>query len=88
MLLPNILPADGDTVIRIANPHDPNEFFALEARKNTTLGNSLFPAPLGLLVWHVDRKVYSGNDLETRTRYEHYTYVVVQKEGLFELETG
>jgi hypothetical protein len=88
MLLPNILPADGDTVIRIANPHDPNEFFALEARKNTTLGNSLFPAPLGLLVWHVDRKVYSGNDLETRTRYEHYTYAVVQKDGLFELETG
>ena len=83
-----ILPADGDTVIKISNPHDPNEFFALEARKNTTLGNSLFPAPLGLLLWHADKKGSSGNDLENRTRYEHYTYSIEQKDGLFELETA
>ncbi|MFT7588566.1 MAG: M6 family metalloprotease-like protein [Limisphaerales bacterium] len=82
------LQADGDTVIAIRNIHDPNEFFSLEVRKNSTLGNSLFPAPLGLLIWHSDLKVNTSNTLEDATRYAHYKHSVIQKDGLFELENG
>lgn len=82
------LRADGDSVVIIKNIHDPNEYFALEVRKNSTPGNSLFPVPIGLLIWHVDKKVYSSDDLEDRTRYAHYQYSIVQKDGLFELEKG
>ncbi len=80
------LPADGDTIVIIKNIHDPHEFFALEVRKNSTLGNSLFPSPLGLLIWHSDLKVHTGNNLEDGTRYAHYKHSIIQKDGLLELE--
>ncbi|MFT5386404.1 MAG: M6 family metalloprotease-like protein [Saprospiraceae bacterium] len=82
------LPADGDTIVVIKNIHDPKEFFALEIRKNSTLGNSLFPVPIGLLIWHSDLKVHTHNTLENATRYAHYKHSVVQKDGLFELENS
>lgn len=82
------LPADGDTIVVLKNIHDPNEFFAIEARKNSTLGNSLFPVPIGLLIWHSDLKVHSHNTLEDATRYAHYKHSIIQKDGLFELENS
>ncbi|HRI00599.1 MAG TPA: discoidin domain-containing protein [Saprospiraceae bacterium] len=82
------LPADGDTIVVVKNIHDPNEFFSLEVRKKTNPGNSLFPVPIGLLVWHTDLKVNTHNTLEQGTRYEHYKHSVVQKDGLRELENG
>ncbi len=82
------LPADGDTVVVIKNIHDPVEFFALEVRKNSTPGNSLFPAPVGLLIWHSDLKVHTHNTLEDRTRYAHYKHSIVQMDGLYELENS
>lgn len=82
------LPADGDTIVVIKNPHDPKEFFSLEVRKNSTLGNSLFPVPIGLLLWHSDLKVNTHNTLENATRYAHYKHSIIQKDGLFELENS
>ncbi|MEO7175500.1 MAG: discoidin domain-containing protein [Saprospiraceae bacterium] len=82
------LKADGDSVVIFKNIHDPNEFISIEARKNSTTGNSLFPVPLGLLIWHTDKKVHTGNSLEDRTQFAHYQNSIVQKDGLFELESG
>ncbi|MCG8701936.1 MAG: hypothetical protein MI922_28030, partial [Bacteroidales bacterium] len=80
------LRADGDSVVVLKNIHDPEEFFVLEVRKNTTPGNSLFPVPIGLMIWHTDGKVYSLNMMEDATRYAHYRHSIIQKDGLFELE--
>ena len=82
------LPADGDTIVVIKNVHDEREFFTLEARKQSTLGNSLFPAPLGLVIWHSDLKVHTGNDLENGTKYEHYKHSIIQSDGFYDLENG
>ncbi|MBK7342160.1 MAG: discoidin domain-containing protein [Saprospiraceae bacterium] len=79
-------PADGDSIVVIKNVHDPREFFTLEARKNSTPGNSLFPVPVGLLIWHSDLKVHTHNTLEDGTRYAHYKHSIVQMDGLYELE--
>jgi len=81
-----VLPADGDTIVVVKNFHDEREFFTLEARKQSTLGNSLFSAPLGLVIWHSDLKVHTGNNLENRTKYSHYRHSIEQRDGLFELE--
>ncbi|MCG8698258.1 MAG: discoidin domain-containing protein, partial [Bacteroidales bacterium] len=81
-----ILPADGDTIVVIKNVHDPEEFFTLEVRKNTTAGNTLFPVSIGLLIWHSDLKVSTRNTQENTTRYAHYAHSIIQKDGLFELE--
>ena len=80
------LRADGDSVFVFRNPHDPLEFFTIEARKESTLGNALFPASLGLLVWHSDSKVSTSNTLEDMTPMRHYKHSIEQADGLFELE--
>lgn len=80
------LRADGDSVVAFRNPYDPNEYFSIEARKNTTIGNSLFPANIGLLIWHTDNKVPTSNTLEDMTPTAHYRQSVEQADGLFELE--
>lgn len=81
------LEADGDDVLAIRNPHDPLEFFTIEARKKSTIGNSAFPANLGLLIWHSDGKARtSSNTLEDRTPAKHYTHSIEQADGLFQLE--
>ncbi len=80
------LNADGDSVVVLRNLHDTLEFFTLEARKKSTIGNSLFPANLGLLVWHSDSKVSTSNTLQDRTPMKHYAHSVEQADGLFELE--
>lgn len=82
------LRADGDSLVVIKNIHDEREFFSFEVRKNTSLGNSLFPVPLGLLIWHSDLKVHTGNNLEDATRYAHYKHSVIQKDGFLELENS
>ncbi len=80
------LKADGDSVVVFRNPHDPFEFFTIEARKQSTLGNALFPADLGLLLWHSDNKVNTSNTLENMTPSSHYLHSIEQADGLFELE--
>ncbi|MFT5820961.1 MAG: M6 family metalloprotease-like protein [Crocinitomix sp.] len=82
------LRADSDSVIAIRNPHDPLEYFTLEARNNSHIGNSLFPVPLGLLIWHTDSKVNSSNRQEDMTPLMHYRHSIEQADGLFELEGG
>lgn len=80
------LRADGDSVVAFRNPYDRNEYFSIEARKNSTIGNSLFPADLGLLIWHTDNKIPTSNTLSDMTLTEHYRQSVEQADGLFELE--
>lgn len=82
------LRADGDSVVVVRNLHDPLEFFSIEARKQSTIGNSLFPAPLALLLWHSDTKVSSSNTLENMTPLKHYRHSIEQADGLFELEAS
>lgn len=82
------LRADGDSVVIFRNPHDPFEYFTIEARKQSTHGNVLFPSDLGLLLWHSDNKVSTSNTLEMMTSMEHYMHSIVQADGLFELENN
>ena len=78
--------ADGDSVIVLRNIYDPYEFFTIEARKKSTVGNSLFPADLGLLIWHTDGKVNTSNRLSNMTTLWHYMNSIEEADGLFELE--
>ncbi len=80
------LRADGDSVIVFRNPYDPKEYFTIEARKNSTVGNSLFPADIGLLVWHTDSKVSTSNRLSDMTPLKHYRNAIEQADGLFQME--
>jgi M6 family metalloprotease-like protein len=80
------LRADSDSVIAIRNPHDPLEYFTIEARNNSHIGNSLFPVQLGLLIWHTDTKVNTSNRREEMTPLMHYRHSIEQADGLFELE--
>ena len=80
------LRADGDSVVVFRNPYDPEEYFTIEARRKSTIGNSLFPVDLGLLVWHTDSKVSTSNRLSNRTPLKHYRNSIEQADGLFELE--
>lgn len=83
-----ILPEDGEAVARYVNPSNPNEYFIIEACANSTPGNAAFPVERGLLIWHVDEDVTTGNNLENMTLEEHYAYSIEQADGLFELENG
>lgn len=80
------LKADGDSVVVLRNPYDPYEFFTIEARKKSTTGNSLFPAALGLVIWHTDSKVSTSNRLSDMTPLKHYRNSIEQADGRFELE--
>jgi hypothetical protein len=80
------LKADGDSIVTIRNPHDPFEFFTIEARKQSNIGNSRFPVELGLLIWHTDSKVFTSNTREEMTPLHHYKHSIEQADGLFELE--
>jgi M6 family metalloprotease-like protein len=82
------LRADSDSVLVLRNIHDSLEFFTVEARKQSTMGNSLFPAPLGLLIWHSDTKVNTSNTLEDMLPTSHYAHSIEQADGLFELEAS
>lgn len=81
-----VLEPDGNVVARYENPADPREYFLIEARKNSTIGNSAFPQHLGLLIWHVDENVTTANTLPQMTAEEHYYLSVEQADGLFEME--
>ena len=83
-----ILPEDGKAVARYTNPSDPNEYFIIEACKNSTLGNAAFPVERGLVIWHVDKNVTTRNTLENMTLAEHYEHSIEQADGLFDLENG
>jgi M6 family metalloprotease-like protein len=80
------LRADGDSVVVFRNPYDSGEYFTIEARKRSTIGNSLFPATLGLLIWHTDSKVFTSNRLSDMTPLKHYRNSIEQADGKFELE--
>jgi M6 family metalloprotease-like protein len=80
------LKADGDSVVVMRNPYDPYEYFTIEARKKSTMGNSLFPAALGLLIWHTDSKVFTSNRLSDMTPLKHYRNSIEQADGKFEME--
>lgn len=82
------LKADGDSVVVMRNPYDPYEYFTIEARKRSNTGNSLFPAALGLLIWHTDSKVFTSNRLSDMTPLKHYRNSIEQADGKFELETS
>ena len=80
------LKADGDSMVVLRNPYDPYEYFTIEARKKSNIGNSLFPAALGLLIWHTDSKVFTSNRLSDMTPLKHYRNSIEQPDGRFELE--
>jgi M6 family metalloprotease-like protein len=81
-----ILTPAGNAVARHDNPLDAREYFVIEARKKTTIGNSAFPVPVGLLIWHVDERVTTSNTLPQMTPDEHYLVSVEQADGRFDLE--
>ncbi len=81
-----ILPQDGNTMARFRNPFDPKEYFIIEARMQSTIGNAAFPVPRGLLIWHVDDNVTTSNIYPQMTFAEHYRVSVEQADGLFDLE--
>ena len=80
--------ADGNDVIVFRNPADDKEFYALEARKKSNVGNNSFPVDLGLLLWHTDLNVKTFNKEQAMTPEKHYKHAIVQADGLFELEKG
>lgn len=80
------LRADGDSVVVFRNPYGPEEYFSIEARKKTTVGNSRFPVDIGLLIWHTDNKVTTSNRLSDMTPLKHYRNSIEQADGLFQLE--
>ncbi len=82
------LKADGDQIVVYINPQDEKEYFTIEARAQSTLGNQDFPAPLGLLIWHSDDNVTTSNTQEFMTSSNHYRHAIEQADGLFELELG
>jgi M6 family metalloprotease-like protein len=81
-----VLTPDGKKIARYANPLDAREYFVIEARRKTTIGNSAFPAPAGLLIWHVDGRVTTANTLPQMTPAQHYLVSVEQADGRFDLE--
>ena len=81
----DLLP-DGNSIARYDNPLDAREYFVVEARQKTTIGNAAFPVPVGLLIWHVDERVTTGNTLPQMTPEEHYLISVEQADGRFDLE--
>ena len=83
---PVVLTQDGNTIARFRNPNDPLEYFVIEARMNTTIGNYSFPVPRGLLIWHVDEHVTTSNIYPQMTPTQHYRISVEQADGLFQLE--
>ncbi len=80
------LTQDGNTVARYVNPNDPKEYFLIEARMKSTLGNEMIPTDRGLLIWHVDNNVTTGNDKQDMTQAAHYEYSIEQADGKFDLE--
>lgn len=80
------LRADGDSVVVVRNIHDPNEYFTIECRKQSTPGNSLIPVDLGLMVWHSDLKVHTSNNEQDMAPFAHYRHSIEQPDGLFEIE--
>ncbi|WP_434036049.1 hypothetical protein [Formosa sp. 4Alg 33] len=80
------LKADGDAVAVYKNPLDGKEYFSIEARKQSTLGNEKFPVDLGLLLWHTDLNVKSSNKEQAMTPEKHYKHAIEQADGLYELE--
>jgi len=81
-----ILKEDGDVVARFKNPNNPDEYFVIEARNQSNIGNSSFPVPRGLIIWHVDNSIKSSNKIELREADSHYRVSVEQADGKFDLE--
>jgi M6 family metalloprotease-like protein len=81
-----VMTPDGKTIARYDNPLDNREYFVIEARRKTTIGNAAFPVPAGLLIWHVDERVTTSNTLPQMTPEEHYLVSVEQADGRFDLE--
>lgn len=81
-----VLTQDGNTVARFRNPIDTLDYFLIEARMKSTTGNLAFPVPRGLLIWHADDKVTTGNIYPQMTPAQHYRISVEQADGLFQLE--
>ncbi|MGY3053014.1 M6 family metalloprotease-like protein [Pedobacter sp. UYEF25] len=82
------LTEDGDVIARFTNPSNPKEYFLIEARNKSTLGNEMIPTDRGLLIWHVDENVKTTNDNESMTALAHYAHAIVQADGQFDLEHG
>ena len=80
------LRADGDSVVVYRNPHEAKELFTIEARTRRAVGNSLFHADLGLLIWHSDDRVATSNRLRDMTQGKHYRHSIEQADGLFQME--
>ncbi|TDG36228.1 hypothetical protein EZJ43_09500 [Pedobacter changchengzhani] len=83
-----VITEDGNTVFRCKNPSNPKEYYLIEARKKSTLGNEMIPAERGLLIWHVDDNVKTTNDKGDMTPALHYAHAIVQADGKFDLEHG
>lgn len=81
-----VLTQDGNTVARLYKATDSLEYFLIEARMKSTIGNYAFPRQRGLIIWHVDDNVTTYNTLPQMTPDSHYRVSIEQADGLFQLE--
>ena len=81
-----VLKPDGPRIVRYRNPLVSKEYFLIEARKRSTIGNSSFPVDKGLVIWHIDERVTTGNTKPQMTPAEHYMMSIEQADGRFDLE--
>ena len=81
-----VLTPDGLSAALYLNPQDSREYFVIEARRSSTIGNFAFPVPVGLLIWHVDERVTTGNTHPERTPANHYLMSIEQADGRYDLE--
>ena len=79
------LDTETSEVIAIEQPSRHSETFYLEERSANGRWTQDAPAS-GVLVWHVDSSVKSGNRVEDRSPDAHYLVSLVQADGRFDLE--
>lgn len=79
------LASTGNRGYRIVKPGDPKEFFLFENRSSGDKWAAGCPDQ-GILIWHVDEKVKTGNSHQGLTRDSHYLISLEQSDGRFDLE--
>lgn len=79
------LPSTGNIGVRIFKPGTTTEFFIFENRGTGDIwaGSS---RDRGILIWHVDESVSTGNQNQHMTPTLHYRVSVEQADGRFDLE--
>ncbi|MBL9114558.1 MAG: M6 family metalloprotease domain-containing protein [Verrucomicrobiaceae bacterium] len=82
-----ILPTTGAKGHRIKKPGTATEYFLVENRGSGDKW-ATSTRDQGVLIWHVDEAVTTGNNRQQMTSSQHYLISVEQADGLFDLENN